>query len=155
MVVKNLKYGKSDTPRWNEHFGNRTWARSLILFSLNMFVTFKVGSICPLTNLLVIWNLMTAKNRRLILHKSFRSNLKIIRVNSVMKYVGLQQVWEGIWNLTAKIFFMLFTYVAGLAKMNLARGATCASTGTFYEIEKIVFFCNEVVYTTYISVDVF
>ena len=66
MFVKISKYVKSNIPCWYQHFGNRTWSRSWTHIILNKFITSAIGSVCPKLNLLVIWDLMTVSNRRLI-----------------------------------------------------------------------------------------
>ena len=91
------KNRKLNIPVLNEHFGSKIQSQSLTLYHLNMFVTFVVESICSKLDLLLIWYLMTAHHWRLILRKSFSSNLHVTCVNSVTKALGLQPVGEFMW----------------------------------------------------------
>ena len=105
--------------------------------------------------LLVIRGFMTASNRRLSLHRSFHSNLQTTRIVSVIPCVGLQQFWEAIWECTGafsttETVILLVTYVAVLARMNLACGVTCTPTGTFSGFEEIAWFCKEVGITKFV-----
>ena len=75
--TKKLK--PENFPFWNEFLGNRTWPRSQILFSQNKFVTSAQGSAYQQLNLLVMWDLPTANNCRLILHWSFLSSQQVNR----------------------------------------------------------------------------
>ena len=94
MFMKHMKYGEMNTSTWNVHFRKRTqfWK----LFNLNMLVTSAVGCFCSKLHLLVIWDLMTANKHRFLIHGSLFSTIQVICVNSLPKYVGLQQVWEAI-----------------------------------------------------------
>ena len=126
--VKDLKCRESNTLSWNDRFQKLDLTSvqcSQILFSLNMFATSAVGSVCPKPVMQVIWDLMTVNSCRLILYRSLLSNQQIISVNSVTKYVDLKQVWESIWDCTGqmsipKTGFLLVTYAAGFARVELA-----------------------------------
>ena len=62
---------------------------------MNVYLlTSAVGYVCSKPNLLVIWDLVTANNRRAVSDWYSLSNIQVI---CVTKYVGLQQVWETIW----------------------------------------------------------
>ena len=68
------------------------------LFNLNLFVTSAVESICLKFDILFLWDFMLANNRKLILHRSFCSNLQIIRVISATKTAGLLLSWHPSWS---------------------------------------------------------
>ena len=82
-------------------------------FYLNMYTASAELSVCPEPNLPVMGDLMTANNISLILYKQvLHSNLHVIKINWVIKYVGLQY---GIWECTrfistSKTFFAFHTY---------------------------------------------
>ena len=158
MIVKHLKSEESNTPSGNELFGNRSRPRSRKLFRLNMFVISTVGSAYPQLDLHVRY-FMTTNNRRLLLLRSFRSNLQAIRVISVIKYVALKQVGEAIWECTvlmsmSKRVILLITCAAELTMLNLAWSITCSSTSAFCSIVEMAF-CIEVAVTIYIYICIY
>ena len=60
---------------------------------------FQSAYVCNISSrvLLVIWDLMIANNCKLILFRSFCSSPQVIHINSVTKYMDLQQGEETIW----------------------------------------------------------
>ena len=63
-----------------EHFQNK-------ISLSDTFITFDLGTVFSVPDLLVIWEFMTANIRRLTLHRSFRSNQQVIRAH----------LWQSIW----------------------------------------------------------
>ena len=107
----------------------------MTFYSQHMFVTSIVGSVCPKMDLLVIWDLMKANFWRFSLQKYFCSNLEGTCVNSVTKYVGLQQVWEVKWVCTGamsteKAANSFFPHWIGFARIYGAWGVIRAPKST-------------------------
>ena len=101
------------------------------------------------THLLVILYVLTVNNRRLVLHRTFWSNLPVVFINSVTKYVGLLQGFTS----TPKTIILFVTYTAGLAMVNLTGGVAYFPTCTFCGMEKMfIFFCKEALVTIYIYI---
>ena len=100
---EELKYGESNlktsTSKTEFTLGSEQFSVSTFLRRLlkRLF--------CPKPDLLVIWDLMTANYRRLIL-RSFHSDHVVFHVNFMTNCLGQLIVWESIWELilTPKIF---------------------------------------------------
>ena len=129
MAVNRSKHRESNIPTWNEHFGNKAWPQSRTLFILNISVTFVVGSVCSHPDMLIIWDLITVNNHRLILHRSFCSDLLGTSPlsNKVCKSTAIRECTGAM--LTTKTLILFFIYTTELESMNLTREATRAPSG--------------------------
>ena len=65
-----MKHGESNILVWNKHFESG-FNLSLTLYSLDMFITLVVGSVCPKQDLLVTRDLIVSKNEDLLYTKVF------------------------------------------------------------------------------------
>ena len=99
MIIKHFMNGDSNIQFRNKRFGNKTWLRAKTLFNLNMFAISAVEFICTKVDFLVIWDLMTLNNHRLILH-----NLPQLLTGNLVSFLYLM-AYQSSW----VILFTLFT----------------------------------------------
>ena len=90
---KKMIYKSSKAFVWNKPFRSKTWTQSQTLYSLNLFVSFLVNQ--PCWSYEISWKQKQSKTQ--FYERWFSSSLQITCVNSVTKYVALQQVWQVIW----------------------------------------------------------
>ena len=88
MIYKAFDHLRGENQYWNVYKWKSSWFQLQTLFRLNISLL-SARSIKP--DFLVIWDLITANNHRLILHGYFRSKQNLISINSVTKVNGSEE----------------------------------------------------------------